>query len=278
MSTKVLRIGNRQFTKTDPTIIMGILNTTPDSFSDGGEHNSCDKAFEFAKTMITDGVDIIDIGGESTRPGAKKISAEIEWQRVSPIIKKISALDCMISIDTYKSEIAQKAVQIGAHIVNDVWGLQHDKDMAKVIADSDVAVVITHNRTQTISNQEILQDIHRFFQHSLSLAEKNGIRSDGIILDPGIGFGKTPVQNEIILNNLQEFTIYEYPILIGVSRKRFIGQILNQEEPQKRLYGTIGANIVALAKGASILRVHDVRAHKEATLVADAILNEGESS
>ena len=278
MTTKVLRIGNRQFTKTDPTIIMGILNTTPDSFSDGGEHNSCDKAFEFAKTMITDGVDIIDIGGESTRPGAKKISAEIEWQRVSPIIKKISALDCMISIDTYKSEIAQKAVQIGAHIVNDVWGLQRDKNMAKVIADSDVAVVITHNRTQTISNQEILQDIHRFFQHSLSLAEKNGIRSDGIILDPGIGFGKTPAQNEIILNNLQEFAIYEHPILIGVSRKRFIGQILNQEEPQKRLFGTIGANIVALAKGASILRVHDVRAHKEATLVADAILKEGESS
>ena len=278
MTTKVLRIGNRQFTKTDPTIIMGILNATPDSFSDGGEHNSCDKAFEFAKAMITDGVDIIDIGGESTRPGAKRISAEIEWQRVSPIIKKISTLDCMISIDTYKSKIAQKAVQIGAHIVNDVWGLQRDKDMAKVIADSDVAVVITHNRTQTISNQEILQDIHRFFQHSLSLAEKNGIRSDGIILDPGIGFGKTPAQNEIILNNLQEFSIYEYPILIGVSRKRFIGQILNQEEPQKRLFGTIGANIVALANGASILRVHDVRAHKEATLVADAILKEGESS
>ncbi len=276
MTTKVLRIGDRQFTVNDPTIIMGILNATPDSFSDGGEHNSCDQAIEFAKSMITDGVDIIDIGGESTRPGAKEINAEIEWQRVGSIIKKIKTLNCIISIDTYKSEIAQKAVQIGAQIVNDVWGLQRDKDMAKVIADSDVAVVITHNRTQTISNQEILQDIHKFFQHSLSLAEKTGIRNDGIILDPGIGFGKTPVQNEIILNNLQEFTIYEHPILIGVSRKRFIGQILCQEEPQKRLYGTIGANIVALAKGASILRVHDVRAHKEATLVADAILRNGE--
>ena len=272
MSENVLRIGNRKFIANHPTLIMGILNVTPDSFSDGGEHNLDKQACKFAKSMVTDGADIVDIGGESTRPGAIEINAEEEWHRVGDIIKKLNNLNSIISIDTYKSEVAQKAILAGAEIVNDVWGLQRDPNMASVIADSDAGVVITHNRTQLTTDKVILQDIHKFFQHSLKLAEKSGIRSDGIMLDPGIGFGKTPEQNLIILKNLQEFKIYDCPILVGVSRKRFIGEILNQDEPQKRLFGTIGANIVALANGASILRVHDVKAHKEAVLVADSIL------
>ena len=272
MSEKVLCIGNRKFIANQPTLIMGILNVTPDSFSDGGEHNLEKQAYEFAKSMVTDGADIVDIGGESTRPGAVEINAEEEWHRVGNVINKLNNLNSIISIDTYKSEVAQKAILAGAEIVNDVWGLQRDPNMASVIADSDAGVVITHNRTQLTSDEEILQDLHKFFQHSLKLAEKSGIRSDGIMLDPGIGFGKTPEQNLIILKNLQEFEIYGYPILIGVSRKRFIGEILNQDEPQKRLFGTIGANIIAVANGASILRVHDVKAHKEAALIADSIL------
>lgn len=272
MTEKVLRIGNRKFIANQPTLIMGILNVTPDSFSDGGKHNLEKQACEFAKSMVTNGADIVDIGGESTRPGAIEINSEEEWHRVGDIIKKLSNLNSIISIDTYKSVVAQKAILAGAEIVNDVWGLQRDPNMASVIADSDVGVVITHNRTQLTTDKEILQDLHKFFQHSLNLAEKSGIRSDGIMLDPGIGFGKTPAQNLIILKNLQEFKIYGYPILVGVSRKRFIGEILNQNEPQKRLFGTIGANIIALANGASVLRVHDVKAHKEAALIADSIL------
>ena len=277
MIGKPLQLGNQSFNTKGPTIIMGILNVTPDSFSDGGEHNLVDQAYDFVKTLITDGATIIDIGGESTRPGATEISAEEEWQRVGKIIKKVSKLGCLISIDTYKSGIAQQAIQAGAQIVNDIWGLQRDENMVNVIANSDAAVVITHNRNQIVSDQEILPDIHKFFQHSLSIADKSGIRNDRIMLDPGIGFGKTLKQNEIILQNLQEFSIYDHPILIGASRKRFIGKILNQDDPKQRLYGTIGANLVAVAKGALILRVHDVKAHKEATLVADSILKIGTS-
>lgn len=275
MDQTALRIGNQTFGPKGRTLIMGILNATPDSFSDGGRHNLPEQALAHAKIMTEQGADIIDIGGESTRPGASTIDAEEEWARVEPVFARINSLKTLVSIDTYKAAVAEKALNSGAHIVNDVWGLQQDPAMADVVAQAGAAVVIMQNRHDILPDNDVLADMSRFFERSLEIALRAGVRQDGIMLDPGIGFGKSPQQNEIVLNHLAEFRRFGYPLLIGASRKRFIGRILSADNPEDRLYGTLGAHMIALAHGADILRVHDVRAHADAVRVADAILRKG---
>ncbi len=275
MDQTALRIGNRTFDPKGRTLIMGILNVTPDSFSDGGRHNLPEQALAHARVMMDQGADIIDIGGESTRPGASTVDADEEWARVEPVFARIGGLKTLISIDTYKAAVAEKALTAGAHIVNDVWGLQKDPAMADVIAQASAGVVIMQNRNDILPDNDVVADMARFFERSLDIARRAGIRQDGIMLDPGIGFGKSPQQNEIVLNHLSEFRRFGYPLLVGASRKRFIGRLLSADNPEDRLYGTLGAHMIALAHGAAILRAHDVRAHADAVRVADAILRKG---
>ena len=277
MNQTNIKIGKREFVREGKTLVMGILNATPDSFSDGGFYESPDKALKIAETMIGEGAQIIDIGGESTRPGATEVQPGEEWRRVGEIVKLITNLEIPVSIDTYKAEIAKKSLEAGAEIVNDVWGLQRDPAMAETVAEFKAAVVIMHNRNEPLQDEHLIADIQRYFENSLEVARKAGIRQDGIILDPGIGFGKNFSQNGMILRHLTEFKHFGYPILVGLSRKRFIGNILGLDEPTKRIYGTIGANIIAVANGANIIRVHDVKAHVEAVRVADDILARGEN-
>ena len=252
---------------------MGVLNVTPDSFSDGGLFDKPEKAVAQARTMLNEGADMIDVGAESSRPGHTPIGAEEEWARLQPVIDRIKALDTVFSIDTQKAEVAKKALEAlrGQRVViNDVWGLQRDAQMAPAVAGAGVPIVIMHNREAAQEGIDIVADIHRFFKKSLQLAHEAGIEDDRIILDPGIGFGKTIAQNPVILKRLPEFRRYGLPLLVGASRKRFIGQLLNAEV-RDRLYGSLGAHLAAAAAGADIIRAHDVRPHVEALQVLDAI-------
>lgn len=255
------------------TLIMGILNVTPDSFSDGGNYFDINKAFFKAKEMIKDGADIIDIGGMSTRPGHEDVSIDEEINRVIPIIKKISSeLDILISIDTYHWEVAKEAIKNGAHIVNDIWGLQKDNgEMAKIIGESGAILVAMHNQNNTSYADDIILSIRNFFKNTFEIAEKNNIKLNKIILDPGIGFGKTLDQNIEVLSRLEELNDLG-PLLLGTSRKGFIGSITNVKIPKDRVFGTIATSIIGIQKGVSIIRVHDVKEHKDAVLITDKIL------
>lgn len=245
--------------------IMGILNVTPDSFSDGGAFNAPEHALEQARLMEAEGADILDIGAESTRPGHEAVSVEDECARLGPIFDALADnIQLPISIDTYKAETARFALGRGARIINDVWGLQRDLDLAQVAADHDTDVVIMHNRFDGIDGTiDILDDMDRWFTHSLDLAYKAGIKAERIVLDPGIGFGKDFDQNLKVLANLDCVKRYAFPVLMGLSRKRFLGAILNAEVDQ-RLFGTLSANLLSIYEGVSIIRVHDVRPHREA--------------
>lgn len=246
-------------------LIMAILNVTPDSFSDGGAFNEVNAAVTQAKRCVEEGADIIDIGAESTRPGAKPVSAEEELARVLPVLSALkNELTKPISIDTYKAQVAKAAIENGASIINDVWGLQRDKQMADVAAQTDAQVIIMHNRFDGANeNIDILNDMDRWFDTSLALAKKSGIRDENITLDPGIGFGKTFKQNLIVLAHLKRLKNHGYPVLMGLSRKRFIGAILNVEADQ-RLFGTLSANLSSIMDGVDAIRVHDVKPHREA--------------
>ena len=254
------------------TYIMGILNITPDSFSDGGDYNSIDKALEKAKQMIEHGADIIDIGGESTRPGHTKIDKDEELKRVIPVIKKLKEnLDIKISVDTYKSEVAEESLKLGVDMINDIWGLTKDENMAKVIAKYDAYVCIMHNKDNTDYDKDIIESIKDFFEKSIKIATDNGIKKEKIILDPGIGlFGKTFEQNIEVLKRLNELKTLSYPILLGTSRKSVIGNILNVE-PKKRVEGTIATTVLGIRDGIDIVRVHDVYENLMAIKVADYI-------
>lgn len=245
--------------------IMAILNVTPDSFSDGGAFNNVNAAVTQAKRCVDDGADIIDIGAESTRPGATPVSAEQELVRVMPVLQALqNNIAVPISIDTYKADVARAAIENGASIINDVWGLQRDRDMADVAAETGSEVIIMHNRFEGADETiNILEDMDRWFDASLNLATKSGVLHEKITLDPGIGFGKTFKQNLIVLAHLQHLKNRGYPILMGLSRKRFIGAILDVEADQ-RLYGTLAANLSSIMDGADIIRVHDVQPHREA--------------
>ncbi len=259
-----------------PPAVMGILNVTPDSFSDGGQWYEHEHAVSQAARLAQEGADILDLGGESTRPGSTPLDAESEFARVMPVLTQVVAHhpDLPISIDTYKAKVAEQAIRAGASIINDVWALQRDPDMAAVAAQYDVPVILMHNREAVDPNLDVWADMARFFDRSLALAQKAGIASSRIILDPGIGFGKNTPQNLLILSQLERMKTFGLPFLMGLSRKRFIGDILNKPVDQ-RLFGTIAANMQAVEAGAVIIRVHDVLPHVEALAVRHAILNAG---
>lgn len=254
------------------TLIMGILNVTPDSFSDGGKFNSIDLAFEHAKILVAQGAHIIDIGGQSTRPGHEEVDLTTEINRVIPIIKKISKdLDCVISIDTYRAEVAEAAIKAGAHIINDVWGLQKDNgEMAQIAAKYNCVVIAMHNQDSKIYEEDIILSMKKFFKKTFEIAEKNGLNPNKIIIDPGIGFGKGYDENIEVLNRLKELNFIA-PILLGVSKKGFIGKDLNLN-PNDRVEGTIAVNTLGILNGAKIIRVHNVLEHKKALSIIDKII------
>ena len=253
------------------TYIMGILNVTPDSFSDGGNFNEIDKAIKHAKEMIEDGADIIDIGGESTRPGYTYIDPKEEAQRVVPVIKEIKKqIDSPISVDTYKSSVAEEALKVGTDMINDIWGLQKDKNMASIVAKYDAHVCIMHNQDGTEYDKDIMESIKEFLNESINIALNAGIKKEKIVLDPGIGFGKTFEQNLEVLRRLDELNELGYPVLLGTSRKSVIGNVLNVE-PKERLEGTIATTVLGVRDGVDIVRVHDVKENLKAAKMADAI-------
>jgi dihydropteroate synthase len=245
-------------------VLMGILNVTPDSFSDGGRHLETAAAVARAKAMVSEGAAIVDVGGESTRPGHLRISEEAELGRVVPVLEALAGgIDAPVSIDTGKATVAREAARHGACIINDVWGLQHDPGMADSVAETGAAVIVMHNRDEADGSIDILEDVERFFERSLNLAARAGVPFGRILLDPGVGFGKTPEQNHSCIWNLDRFRRFGAPILIGLSRKSFIGRVTGAEV-ERRLPGTLAANTIALMRGASVLRVHDVAENREA--------------
>jgi dihydropteroate synthase len=251
--------------------VMGVLNVTPDSFSDGGQFISPDHALTQARRMIADGADIVDIGAESTRPyGAQPISADEELKRLKPVLAEIVALGVPVSIDSMKSAVVQWALDAGAAIANDVWGLQRDPGMATLVAARKCPVVVMHNRDIADPAIDIMQDISAFFVRSLEIATQAGISSDHIVLDPGIGFGKTPEQSLTTLARLEELRRFGLPLLVGASRKRFISSVV-PSKPHQRLGGSIAAHLVAAKSGAQIIRTHDVSETAQALRVAAAI-------
>lgn len=255
----------------EKTLIMGILNVTPDSFSDGGRFDNIENALKQAETMVTDGADILDIGGESTKPGYGGVSAEEEWSRLEPVLRALVPISRVpISVDTQKAVVAEKALKLGAHIINDIWGLQKDPDMVRVIGDYQAPVVIMHNQDGT-AYANMMRDILAFLENSIEMAFKRGLSRNQIIVDPGIGFGKTPEQNMEVLSRLDEFKSLGCPILLGVSRKSVIGRTLNLPVGE-RLEPTIALGTLGIAAGVDILRVHDVLENKKAALMTDLIV------
>jgi dihydropteroate synthase len=251
--------------------VMGVLNVTPDSFSDGGQFIAPEQALAQARRMIAEGADIIDIGGESTRPyGAQPVTAEEERKRLQPILADVVALGVPVSIDSMKSSVVAWALDTGAVIANDVWGLQRDPDMAEQVANRVAPVIVMHNRDSADAGLDIMKDIAEFFERSLEIAAKAGIATGNIVLDPGIGFGKTQEQSIMVLARLQEFKTFNLPILVGASRKRFIDTIV-PSPPQNRLGGSIAAHLIAAKGGAQIIRTHDVAETAQALRVAAAI-------
>ena len=255
----------------DQVLLMGILNVTPDSFSDGGMFVDPRAALEQAEALDDAGADIIDVGGESTRPGAAPVSAEDETARVLAVIPGLCAsYSRIVSIDTYKAEVAHAAAEAGAVIINDVWGMTRDAGMAKVVAETDSAVVVTYNRGDIKPDINIADDMRDFFANAFAMAAAAGIPREHVILDPGVGFGKTWQQNFDVLARLDVLMDFDVPVLVGVSRKSFIGRLL-EREVQDRLIGTLAAGLASVQRGATILRVHDVREHADALKMLKAI-------
>jgi dihydropteroate synthase len=251
--------------------VMGVLNVTPDSFSDGGQFVAPASALAQAGRMIAEGADIVDIGAESTRPyGAEPVSAAEELQRLQPVLGDVVALGRPVSIDSMKSAVVAWALGAGAAIANDVWGLQRDPDMASVVAEYRVPVIVMHNRDRADASIDIMQDITAFFSRSLDIAARAGIPGSQLVLDPGIGFGKTPEQSMTVLARLDELREFGLPLMIGASRKRFISTV-TPSEPHQRLGGSIAAHVLAAQKGARIIRTHDVSETVQALRVLAAI-------
>jgi dihydropteroate synthase len=253
-------------------VVMGVLNLTPDSFSDGGKFIDPQRAIAHARQMIADGADIIDVGAESTRPygGAVRVSAEEERRRLEPVLAAVCALGTPVSIDTMKAEVARWALTQGAAMINDVWGLQRDPDMAAVAAEHQIPIVIMHNRDEADPAIDIMADIEAFFTRSLALASQAGIARGRIVLDPGIGFGKTPAQSIEAIARLARLDGFALPLLVGASRKRFIDTI-SPAPPDRRLGGSIAAHVLAVLGGAAIIRAHDVAETVQALKVVGAI-------
>ena len=269
---KTISCGNKEIILGERTLVMGILNVTPDSFSDGGKYNNLDSAMKQAEKLISEGADIIDVGGESTRPGHTQITSEEEISRVVPVIEKISKnLDTIISIDTYKYDVAEEAIKAGANIINDIWGLQYDKgEMAELVKKSNLPIIAMHNQNDEIYNKDIMLVLREFFEKTFKIADKYGIDRDKIILDPGLGFGKNVEQNIEILSRLNELKDMG-SILLGASKKRFIGKLLNDLPFDERVEGTVATTVIGIEKGVDIVRVHNVLENKRVCLVADGV-------
>lgn len=264
-----MKIRNYEFK--NHTYIMGILNVTPDSFSDGGKFNHIDKALFHAEQMINDGADIIDVGGESTRPGYTLISDEEEISRVVPVIKKIrDNFDIPISIDTYKSAVADAALNVGADMVNDIWGFKYDKNIANITKKYNAFCCLMHNRNNTNYNDYMI-DVLSDLNECVAIAKNAGIDNNKIILDPGVGFGKTYEQNLEIINKLEMLNTLGYPVLLGTSRKSVIGLTLDLPASE-RVEGTIATTVLAVIKNALFVRVHDVKENKRAIIMTEKIL------
>ncbi len=253
-------------------LVMGILNVTPDSFSDGGRFLDARAALAQARRLAAEGADILDVGAESTRPygGAVRVSLEEERARLAPLLSEVISLGVPVSIDTLKAPIAAWALDLGVAIVNDVWGLQRDPDTARVVADRGVPVIIMHNRENADPAIDIVADVTCFFERSIVIAARAGIRREQMVLDPGIGFGKTPEQSMTCIARLNTWCSFGLPILVGASRKRFINAI-TPSEPAERLGGSLAAHLLAVENGAAIVRVHDVAPTVQALAVATAI-------
>lgn len=252
------------------TLVMGILNVTPDSFSDGGRYVDLKQAVSHAEQMIEEGADLIDIGAESTRPGTVPISAEEEWSRLEPVLKELLPRTTVpISLDTYKAEVAEQGLEAGVNIINDIWGLQGDPDMARVVGKYHAPVIVMHNQKEP-NYHHLLGDMMAFFRRSIQLAEENGLGGDEIIVDPGIGFAKTREQDLEVMSRLDELKSLGHPILLAASRKRLIGHVLDLPVDQ-RLEGTIATSVAGVAAGVDMIRVHDVLANRRAIDMADAI-------
>lgn len=253
-------------------LVMGVLNVTPDSFSDGGRFLDPPAAIEQARRLAAEGADMIDVGAESTRPygGMRPVSPEEERARLGPILPAVATIGIPVSIDTIKASVAAWALEAGATIVNDVWGLQRDTDMARVVAEHGAPVIIMHNRETADAHIDIIADVDEFFSRSLEIAWTAGIARDRIVLDPGIGFGKTPEQSMACIAKLEKFRSFGLPLLVGASRKRFIASV-TPSEPTARLGGSLAAHMIAAENGAAIIRTHDVAPTLQALAVAAAI-------
>ena len=253
-------------------LVMGILNVTPDSFSDGGSFLAPDAAIAHARRMAADGADVIDIGAESTRPygNAQVVPADEELRRLAPVLPAVARLGRAVSIDSMKASVAAWAIEQGAAIVNDVWGLQRDAEMAGIVARHRAGVIIMHNRETANPQIDILDDIEAFFARSLALAVRAGIGRDALILDPGIGFGKTPEQSMTAIAELKRFKMFDLPLLVGASRKRFIDAVA-PAPPDRRLGGSIAAHLLAVLNGARLIRTHDVAETVQALRILAAI-------
>ena len=266
-----MKIGNRNFEIGKHTYVMGILNVTPDSFSDGGKYNQIDSALSHVEEMIRDGADIIDVGGESTRPGYVQISEEEEIERVMPVIEQIkSHFDVPVSLDTYKAVVAEAGIMAGADLINDIWGLKGDERMAEVIAKANVPCCLMHNRKEAVYHN-YMQDVLADLEESLKMAKQAGIVREKILLDPGIGFAKTYEQNLLLLQQLEVLNSFGYPVLLGTSRKSVIGLTLNVPASE-RVSGTLATTVMGVMKGCSFVRVHDIRENVEAIKMTEAIL------
>lgn len=266
-----MQIGNRDFKVSGKTYVMGILNVTPDSFSDGGKWNRMDAALAHVEEMLKDGMDVLDIGGESTRPGYTLLSDEEETERVVPVIEAVKArFDVPVSLDTYKSRVAQAGIEAGADLINDIWGLKYDGQMAEVIAKSGLPCCLMHNRKDT-DYRSFMQDVAADLADCLHLAECAGIPQDKIILDPGVGFAKSYEQNLQVINNMEQLHVLGCPVLLGTSRKSVIGLTLDLPATE-RLEGTLVTTVMAVMKGCMFVRVHDVKENVRAIRMAEAIL------
>jgi len=266
-----MKIGTKEFDIKNHCYIMGILNVTPDSFSDGGRFNSMDSALRHTEQMIADGADIIDIGGESTRPGHQVITDEEEIARVTPVIEAVKArFDIPVSIDTYKGVVAEAALQAGADLVNDIWGFKHDDKIAKVTAKAGAVCCLMHNRQEAVY-EDFLRDVVSDLRESVALAKAAGVADDRIMLDPGVGFGKTLEHNLEITNHVDVLHQLGYPVLLGTSRKSMIGLTLELPVDQ-RVEGTLATTVIGILRGCAFVRVHDIKENKRIIRMTEAIL------
>lgn len=266
-----LKMGDKTLELGPIPLVMGILNVTPDSFSDGGEHNGTSDAVSQAKQMITEGAEIIDVGGESTRPGAQEVGAQAELDRIMPVLDalKLAGITTPVSIDTYKAIVGHQAIQAGASIINDVWGFQRDPELADVAAHYNTPSILMHWDVERDTTKDIISELKRYFEKSIQIAECAGLSKSQIILDPGFGFAKTYKENFELLGRIDELCEFGYPVLVGFSRKSALGKLLGVE-PKERVAATGATTVLAYGQGAHIFRAHDVQENHDVLQVAHA--------